>query len=149
VGHHALPGERKAQCPPTRRGDVSEAILVYDDDCGFCTWWVEFVEARSSLRTVGFSELTDDLRERLPDGYEGCSHLLDGDEVYSCGASVEQVLVRSDPGREVRPLVEFLRRFEGYERVRERCYREVADRRGVLGGVLSRDPAARRRDGGE
>jgi len=124
---------------------MSDVTLVYDDDCGFCTWWADFFEKRSDFRIVGFSELGDDERERLPDDYEECSHLLADGEVYSCGESLEQALVRSDLGEDARPLVRFLRNFEDYERFRERAYRKVADNRGDLGSVLSKTPPARER----
>jgi predicted DCC family thiol-disulfide oxidoreductase YuxK len=124
---------------------VSDVTLVYDDDCGFCTWWADFFERRSSFRIVGFSELTDRERERLPDDYESCSHLLADGEVYSCGASVERALVRSAVGEPARPLVRFLRNFEDYARFRERVYRWVAENRGDLGTVMSKTPPARER----
>jgi len=122
---------------------VSDATLVYDDDCGFCTWWADFFERRSSFRIVGFSALTDRERERLPDDYESCSHLLADGTVYSCGESVEQALVRSAVGQSARPLVEFLRNFEDYARFRENAYRWVADNRSALGAVVSKTPPAR------
>jgi len=111
--------------------------LVYDDDCGFCTWWAEFVGDRSDLRLVGFTELSEDLIERLPEDYETCAHLVTEETVYSCGAAAEEALVRTEQGREARPLVEFLRGFEDYERTRERLYRLGADNRDVFGQFLS------------
>ncbi|UPV75069.1 DUF393 domain-containing protein [Halorussus limi] len=123
---------------------MSDATLVFDDDCGFCTWWADFFEKRSDFEIVGFSELTDDQRERLPDDHEECSHLLADGEVYSCGESLEQALVRSNVGEDLRPLVRFLGNFEDYEAFRETAYREVADRRGELGQILSKTPPARR-----
>ncbi|UPW01144.1 DUF393 domain-containing protein [Halorussus gelatinilyticus] len=122
---------------------MSDATLVYDDDCGFCTWWADFFERRSDLEVVGFSELTDDQRTRLPDDYETCSHLLADGEVYSCGESLEQALVRSDVADELGPLVGFLRNFADYEELRESAYRAVADHRGELGSVVSKTPPAR------
>jgi predicted DCC family thiol-disulfide oxidoreductase YuxK len=50
-----------------RSAGIGGSILVFDDDCGFCTWWAEFVAARSDVRLVGFSELDPDLRALLPD----------------------------------------------------------------------------------
>jgi len=94
----------------------SEATLVYDDDCGFCTWWADYFDERTALRIVGFSDLTDELRARLPDDYEACSHLVTDDAVYSCGASIEEALTRTDVGGPVDDVVEFLRQFEDYER---------------------------------
>jgi len=122
---------------------MSDATLVYDDDCGFCTWWADFFAYRSDLRLVGFSELTDDLRERLPDDYEECSHVVTDDEVYSCGQSLEEAFARSNLGEDARPLVEFLRNFEDYEGVRERTYRWVARNRSALGSVVRKQPPAR------
>jgi predicted DCC family thiol-disulfide oxidoreductase YuxK len=128
---------------------MSDATLVYDDDCGFCTWWAEFLLDHADVRVVGFSELDDhpDLRARLPDDYERCSHLVVDGVVHSCGASIEQALVRTDFGDDLRSLVAFLRQFEDYERVRERAYRAVADNRDVGGTFLSAEPPAEGSDG--
>ncbi|WP_128476434.1 DCC1-like thiol-disulfide oxidoreductase family protein [Halorussus pelagicus] len=122
---------------------MHDATLVYDDDCGFCTWWADFFERRSDFEVVGFTQLSDDQRERLPDDYESCSHLLTDGEVYSCGESLEQALVRSNVADELAPLVGFLRNFKDYEEFREGVYRAVADHRGDLGVVVSKTPPAR------
>ncbi|MFB6301953.1 MAG: thiol-disulfide oxidoreductase DCC family protein [Haloferacaceae archaeon] len=123
---------------------MAEATLVYDDDCGFCTWWAEFLIDHADVRVVGFSELDDhpEVRERLPEDYEQCSHLLVDGEVHSCGASIEQALARSDLASGLRPLVGFLRQFEDYERIRERVYRTVAEHRDVGGQFVSAEPPA-------
>ncbi|MFB6305033.1 MAG: DCC1-like thiol-disulfide oxidoreductase family protein [Haloferacaceae archaeon] len=125
---------------------MTGATLVYDDDCGFCTWWADLFEEHADVRLVGFSELSDDLLERLPDDYEECAHLVTDDEVYSCGECVERTILRSNLARDLRPLVDFLRNFEEYERFRERAYRWVADNRGTLGKFISKTPPARRGD---
>ncbi|MGB9931783.1 thiol-disulfide oxidoreductase DCC family protein [Haloarcula amylolytica] len=125
---------------------MSDATLVYDDDCGFCTWWADFIDERSDLEIVGFSELGDDLLERLPDDYESCSHLVTEEEVYSCGESIETALTYTDMGKPARPLVSFFRQFEDYERLRERAYRQVADNRSKWGKLMSKTPPARRDD---
>jgi predicted DCC family thiol-disulfide oxidoreductase YuxK len=123
-----------------------EPTFVYDDDCGFCTWWADWIDERTDLRLVGFAELTPDLRERLPDDYETCAHLVTDESVYSCGAAVEQALVRVDAATGADPVVDFLRQFEDYERVRERAYRWAAERRDKLGLVVSKTPPARRNE---
>ncbi|MEM4782469.1 MAG: DCC1-like thiol-disulfide oxidoreductase family protein [Halalkalicoccus sp.] len=123
---------------------MTEPTLVFDDDCGFCTWWAEFFEARSDIRTVGFSKLTPELRDRLPETYDECSHFVTDERVYSCGASIEEAFARSNIGKSARPLIEFLRNFEDYERVRERSYRHVADDRVRWGRLLSKTPPLRR-----
>lgn len=124
---------------------MSDAIFVYDDDCGFCTWWAEFFEARSDIPIVGFSGLESSLQDRLPDDYERCSHLVTTDVRYSCGASIEETFVRSSVGQPLRPVVEFLRRFDTYTAVRELAYGRIAGNRVLWGKVLSKTPPARER----
>lgn len=123
---------------------MARATLVYDDDCGFCTWWADFFADRSDVRVIGYEELTPELRARLPDEYENCSHFVTEDGVYSCGASIEEAFVRTGIGRNVRPVAEFLQNFEDYERLRERSYRRVADNRHFWGRLLSKTPPVRR-----
>lgn len=120
------------------------ATFVYDDDCGFCSWWAAFFAERSELGIVGFSELTDEERARLPDDWEDCTHLLTDDAVYSCGAAVEEALLRSESAPWADELLRFLRGFDDYERLRERAYQEGADRRDVWGLLLSDEPPERR-----
>ncbi|MFW6017375.1 MAG: DCC1-like thiol-disulfide oxidoreductase family protein [Halapricum sp.] len=122
---------------------MSDAILVYDDACGFCTWAAEFVDERSAVELVGFSELDEQMRDRLPADYEHCAHLIVDDVVYSCGAAMERAFVQTDLGEDLAPVVRFLDQFEDYTRVRERIYREIADRRDTLGAIVSREPPAR------
>ena len=118
---------------------MSDDALVYDDDCGFCTWWAEYFVRRTDLEAVGFGELSDEQRRRLPADFESCVHLLTDDTVYSCGAAAEQALVRADIPPGSRDLARFLRQFGDYERLRERLYREIADRRDLLGLFVSKD----------
>lgn len=121
-------------------------VFVFDDDCGFCTWWADLFRARADLRTVGFSDLEPPLLERLPANYESCSHLVVDDATYSCGASIEQALLRVPPLGVFRPVIGFLRRFGGYRRVREWLYRRGARNRDRWGRLLSRTPPTRRSD---
>jgi predicted DCC family thiol-disulfide oxidoreductase YuxK len=134
---------------------MTGATLVYDDDCGFCTWWARLVERRSDVPLVGFSELEahPDLRARLPEDYEECSHLVTDEDVYSCGASIEEAIVRARVcGLDLAGSVGFLRHFRDYNRLREGTYRWVAEHRGLLGKVFRATPPARARreeeDGG-
>jgi predicted DCC family thiol-disulfide oxidoreductase YuxK len=122
---------------------MADATLVYDDDCGFCTWWARALERRADIRLVGFSELTDDVRERLPADYEECAHLLVDGEVYSCGESIERAFEYSDIGDDAKPALDFLRQFDEYGDLRERAYRVVADNRDFFGKIISADPPAR------
>ena len=111
--------------------------LVYDDDCGFCTWTAAWAVRNGVFEPVGFSELTPEQRARLPDEWEDCAHLLTDDAVYSCGKATEEILVRIDeiPAEPFR----FLSGFADYERIREDVYRWVADRRDLWGKVVSAD----------
>lgn len=122
--------------------EMETATLVYDDDCGFCSWCAALVARRSEMGIVGFSELTDEERARLPEGYEACVHVLTDEAVYSCGEATEIALERAEllPS-EART---FLRQFADYGRLRERLYREAADRRDTWGVLASAEPPARR-----
>lgn len=120
--------------------------LVYDDDCGVCTWAAEWVRDHGEVEIVGFSELTDAQIDRLPEDWRACAHLFLDGEVYSCGEAMEEAFVRSDLGRAARPFVNFARNFEEHERFRERGYRWIADNRDLFGKVVSKSPPARERD---
>ena len=110
--------------------------LVYDDDCGFCTWSAEWVDRHGDVELVGFSELTPDQRARLPDDWRHCAHLLTDDRVFSCGEAMEQAFALTGlPPREV---VRAARRLPGYPTVRERAYRTIADHRGLFGSLVHR-----------
>ncbi|MFC7156479.1 thiol-disulfide oxidoreductase DCC family protein [Halomarina halobia] len=110
-------------------------LLVYDDDCGFCTWSARWAVRHADVEPVGFSELSDDLRARLPADYGRCAHLLADGRIYSCGAATERTLERVHPA--LRGSFAVLRRVPGYAHLRERLYRWTADRRAWWGKVLS------------
>ncbi len=117
--------------------------LVYDDDCGFCTWCARRIAEQSDVTLVGFSDLDAETRERLPENYEECAHLVTAEAVYSCGKSIEEAILQSEVGGDLRPVVDLFRQFENYGTFRERAYRAVADRRDLFGKVVSSDPPAR------
>jgi hypothetical protein len=119
--------------------------LVYDDDCHFCTWSATYAVKRSDIQPVRLSEvqkgrsrLSDDERARLPDGYEECAQLITEDAMYSCGEATEQSLVIA--GTLPADIVEFMRQFEDYERLREAVYHFTSNHRDVISNVISRDP---------
>ena len=118
---------------------MSDETFVYDEDCGFCTWLADYFGRKTDLELVGFDELTDAQRERLPEEYEECSHLVTDEAVYSCGAAIEQALARADVPPGSRDLFDFLRQFDDYERFREKVYWELAERRGLFGQFVHRD----------
>jgi predicted DCC family thiol-disulfide oxidoreductase YuxK len=115
--------------------------LVFDDDCGFCTWCANFGARHGDLELVGFTELTPDQRARLPDDFEDCAHLLTDDAVYSCGEAIEQTLEHDFPW--LAPVFALLGAVPGYAWLREKLYRAGADRRVLLGKIVRDDPPAR------
>ena len=115
---------------------MSDALMVYDDDCGFCTWCARQGVRYADLRAVGFSELTPEQRDRLPRDWRLATHLLTDDAVYTGGAAVERVLARMHPTLNV--AFAGLRRVPGYARLREACYRWGAERRDWWGKIVRR-----------
>ena len=114
--------------------------LVFDDECGFCTWCANFAARHGDVDLVGFEELTADQLARLPEDYERSAHLLTDDAVYSAGEAIERTLAHDFPV--LAPVFAVLREVPGYERLRERLYRWGADNRDLLGNVVRDDPPA-------
>lgn len=121
---------------------MSRPTVVYDDDCGFCTWSAGYAARHGDFDLVGFSELTTGQRTRLPDDYERCVHLLTDERVYSCGAATEEILCRIDSP--ATPFAEAFSEIPGREYVREPLYRWVADHRTWWGKIVSANPPARK-----
>jgi predicted DCC family thiol-disulfide oxidoreductase YuxK len=111
--------------------------MVYDDDCGFCTWCADVGARFGDVEPVGFSELSPDQRARLPDDWRRSAHLLTDEDVYSGGAAVQGVLVRMNALFAAGFWL--LETVPGYDRVRERLYRWGADRRDWWGRIVSRE----------
>lgn len=116
--------------------DVTRPLIVYDDDCGFCTWSVRYADARGDFDIVGFSELSPELRGRLPADYESCVHLIADGRVYSCGAAAEEVLSRLGWGWGL--VIGAVRLVPFRAKIREPLYRWVADHRSLFGRLVRR-----------
>jgi len=111
---------------------MARARLVYDDDCGFCTWSAYLVaEHGADVELVGFSQLSAVDRERLPPGWERCAHLLTATARYSCGDAMARAYERTD--LPLAWLLPGLRRVPGFALVREAAYRVVASNRDWFG----------------
>ena len=115
--------------------------LVFDDDCGFCTWCAHFAERHGDVEIVGFSELSPDQLARLPADYERSAHLLTDDAVYSGGAAIERTLAHDFPV--LAPVFDVLREIPGYADLREHLYRWGANNRDLLGKIVRDEPPAR------
>lgn len=111
--------------------------MVYDDDCGFCTWCAGVGARFADVEPVGFSALLPDQRARLPEDWRTSAHLLTDEAVYSGGAAVQDVLVRTNVV--FGALFWLFEKVPGYDSFRERLYRWGADRRDWWGRVLSRE----------
>lgn len=112
--------------------------LVYDDACGFCAWVTEFAVRYGPFEPVGLSEVTPAQRERLPEDYEACAHVMTDEATFSCGKAVEVALVRVFPALAL--VVPVLRLLPGYEAARERLYHAVSARRYDLEAVVYSEP---------
>jgi len=122
---------------------MGRPTIVYDDDCGFCTWSAEYADAHGHFELLGFSALSAEQRERLPADYEDCMHVFDGAETYSCGAAAEFVATRLETpeggaARAFEVLPERVR-----STVRDPTYRFVAEHRDWFGKLRSTTPPAR------
>jgi predicted DCC family thiol-disulfide oxidoreductase YuxK len=126
---------------------VSEAVVFYDADCGFCRWAVDKVLAwdrAGKLRPAALQgPEADRLLRGLSDEEKMASwHLVVDGNRYSGGAAAAPLL-RLLPGG--RPLASVVARFP---QVSDRAYRYVArhrDRFGRLAGTRCEvDPGRRR-----
>lgn len=110
--------------------------LIYDGDCGFCTWAAELLARHGEFEMVAFHELSPDQRARLPSDYETCAHLLTDDAVYSCGAAMDEAFRRTDlPGTSA---ISAAQNVPGYRFTRDRTYRFIADHRYWFGRFVNR-----------
>lgn len=113
---------------------MTPPTLVYDDDCGICTRAARFIDRHAAVEIVGFSDLTEELRSRLPGEYERCAPFVGEETVYSCGEAMERAYEHTGlpPSR----LLPLFRRLPGYGPLRERVYRIVANNRPLIGRLL-------------
>lgn len=113
---------------------MTTQTLVYDDNCGVCTRSAVFIAQRATIDLVGFSELTPELRSRLPADFKRCAHLVTDEDVYSCGEAMERAYEQT--GLPPAGLLPLFRRIPKYGPVRERIYRIVANNRPLVGRLL-------------
>jgi predicted DCC family thiol-disulfide oxidoreductase YuxK len=116
----------------------SRAVILYDDDCGFCRWSLGKVLAwdrRGRVRAVAIqSEEGGRLLAEIPPSERLASwHLvLPSGEFRSGGAAAAPLAELLPRGRPLAAL------FRAFPRVTERGYRLVAANRGRLGRLVRR-----------
>lgn len=111
-----------------------DAVLVYDGECGVCTRAARWVAARGPVELRTFAETEEDELARLPADWRRCAHLLMEKRVYSCGEAMERAFRLT--GHPATSALGTARHLPGYARFREFCYRQFADRRGLVGRYL-------------
>lgn len=137
---------------------MSQAVVLYDADCGFCRWAIDKLLAWDRARRLRPAALQGPEADRLLPGLSeearmGSWHLVVDGRIYSGGAAAAPLLRLLPGGRWLAPVV------AAFPGLSDRAYRLVArnrDRFGRLAGTrCAVDPAARRvtdgakRDGGE
>ena len=127
---------------------MKQAVVLYDNDCGFCRWSVDRLKAwdrRDRLRAVALqSPEADDLLPRLSESERMASWFIVGQDgrVASAGSGVP-VLLRLLPFGGLPAFVASL-----FPQTTERAYWRVARNRDRLGRMLGAracavDPMAR------
>ena len=121
---------------------MSRAIVIYDEDCGFCRWSADRLRAwdrRQALRFVPLQDReTDRLLEEIPRERRGQSwHLVEPDgRVWSAGAAVPRVLRRLPLGA---PFASLAEAAPGWT---DHAYTVAARRRATLGHLLGQRACA-------
>ncbi|HEX8065268.1 MAG TPA: DCC1-like thiol-disulfide oxidoreductase family protein [Thermoleophilaceae bacterium] len=119
------------------------AIVLYDRDCGFCRWTLSKLLAWDRRRRLDPVPIESAEGARLlasvPEDERPRSwHLVaDGGEVRSAGAALAPMLRLLPGGAPLAAVAAAL------PRASEMAYRLVADRRSVLGRLVTRGAAAR------
>jgi predicted DCC family thiol-disulfide oxidoreductase YuxK len=121
---------------------VDDTVVLYDRDCGLCTWSAERLRAwdgrRERLRFVPLQSAEADafLGDMERDRRFSSWHVVADGEVHSAGAAAAPVLRRLPGGRPLARLAERL------PRTTELAYRIVTARRERLAALLGREACA-------
>ena len=127
---------------------MSDAVLLYDADCGFCRWAVDKLLAWDRAGRLRPAALQSPQADRLLPGLDDETkmaswHLVIDGKVYSGGAAAAPLLRLLPGGRPVAPVV------AAFPGMTDRAYRLVArnrDRFGRLAGARCEvDPTRRRK----
>lgn len=119
--------------------DVAVPVVLYDADCGFCTWVVDRIAARVAPGSLEIVPLQSPRADVLIDGrlderakFESW-HFVEPDALYSGGEAVPRVLRYVRGGRVAGRLA------ARFPRATAAAYRTVARHRDRLGRVVRAD----------
>lgn len=126
---------------------MSEVVLLYDADCGFCRWSLDKILRRDKAKRIRpvpiqSSEGKELLRDLDEDKRLSSWHLVDEKgRLFSAGAAVPELSRRLPGGAPVSSL------FRAFPKSTNRLYRLIAKNRHTLGKALgeqacSVDPSA-------
>jgi predicted DCC family thiol-disulfide oxidoreductase YuxK len=126
---------------------MESPLILYDDDCGFCKWMVQWFllwDRAGTLRTLPIQSPDADplLRHMAPDDRLASWHLALPDGALHSGGEAFPPLLRLLPGG--KPFAAAVARIPG---IADRAYRWVAKNRSALSKPLRRswkDSAGRR-----
>lgn len=130
---------------PVRRTDhpehgVAVPVVLYDADCGFCTWVVDRIAARVAAGALEIVPLQAPRADLLLDGrvnerakWESWHFVEPGGALYSGGEAIPRVLRHVRGGRAVGRVA------ARFPRATEVAYRTVARHRNRLGRVVRAD----------
>lgn len=116
--------------------EMDQAALLYDEDCGFCSWSVARVARRDRTGSIRMVPLQSEEADRLLGTLDlvakmASAHLVTSDgRIRSGGALVEPLFRRIRGGR---PVAAFARSMPG---TAETVYRLIARHRETLGRML-------------
>ena len=127
---------------------MSDAVLLYDADCGFCRWAVDKLLAWDRAGRLRPAALQSPQADRLLPGLDeetkmASWHLVIDGKVYSGGAAAAPLLRLLPGGRPVAPVV------AAFPGMTDHAYRLVArnrDRFGRLAGARCEVDPTRRRE---
>ena len=119
--------------------DVAVPVVLYDADCGFCTWIVDRIAARVEPGALEIVPLQSPRADVLIDGrVDGRAkweswHFVEPGALYSGGEAIPRVLRYVRGGRALG------RRAARFPRATAAAYRTVARHRDRLGRVVRAD----------
>jgi predicted DCC family thiol-disulfide oxidoreductase YuxK len=114
---------------------MGRAVLLYDQDCGFCRWATSRLLAWDRRGGVSAIAIQSDegealLRDVAPGRRLASWHLVTGDGVFSAGAAIEPLARRLPFGRPIAGVA------SAFPRATERAYEVLARNRGTLGRLI-------------